>query len=115
VLDENGAATGELAEGDPVATNVRNYPRDIITVNLAAEYPITKKWVALLELTSSWDGGRLFGHKANLAPAALVSVMPAIEYMATDKFSLALGLNIDLVGKNTDAALTPMLSMVYAF
>jgi len=115
VLDENGVATGELEEGDPSATNVRHYPRDIITVNLAAEYPITKKWVALLELTSSWDGGRLFGHKANLAPAALVSVLPGIEYMATEKFSLAVGLNIGLIGKNTDTALTPMLSMVYAF
>ena len=114
-LDEEGVPTGELVEGDPIATNFRNYPRDIITLNLAAEYPITKKWIALLELTSSWEGGRLFGHKANLAPAALVSVMPAIEYMATDKFSLALGLNIGLVGKNTDATLTPMLSMVYAF
>jgi hypothetical protein len=93
----------------------RNYPRDFVTLNLAAEYPLTKKWVALLELTSSYDGGRLFGHKANLAPAALVSVLPGIEYMATDKFSLALGLNIDLAGKNTDAALTPLLSMVYAF
>jgi hypothetical protein len=45
----------------------------------------------------------------------LLSVLPGIEYMATDKFSLALGLNIDLVGKNTDATLTPLLSMVYAF
>jgi hypothetical protein len=115
VLDENGVATGELEEGDPRATNVRNYPRDIITVNLAAEYPITQKWVALLELTSAWDGGRLFGHKANTAPAALMSVLPGIEYMATDKFSMALGVNIDLIGKNTDAAITPMLSMVYAF
>jgi hypothetical protein len=115
VLDDNGMPTGELAEGDPRSTSFRNYPRDIITLNLAAEYPITQKWVALLELTSSWEGGRLFGHKANLAPAALVSVLPGIEYMATEKFSLAVGLNIDLIGKNTDTALTPMLSMVYAF
>jgi hypothetical protein len=114
-FDEEGVPTGELAEGDPVATKFRNYPRDIITVNLAAEYPITGKWVALLELTSSWDGGRLFGHKANVAPAALVSVMPGIEYMATEKFSLALGVNVDLVGKNTSVNLTPLLSMVYAF
>jgi hypothetical protein len=115
VLDENGMATGKLEEGEPRATNVRNYPRDIITVNLAAEYPLTKKWVALLELTSSWDGGRLFGHQANTDPAALLSVLPGIEYMATDKFSLALGVNIELVEKNTDATLTPLLSMVYAF
>jgi hypothetical protein len=115
VLDENGVPTGELASGDPRATNVRNYPRDFITVNLAAEYPITKKWVALVELTSTWDAGRLIGHKANLAPAALLSVVPAIEYMATDKFSLAAGVQIDLAGKNATANITPLLSMVYAF
>jgi hypothetical protein len=106
---------GNLVEGDPVPGQVRNYPRDFVTVNLAAEYPITKKWVALLEVTSFWDGGRLFGHKANLAPGALVSVMPGIEYLATDKFSLALGVNFDLAGKNTSANITPLLSMVYAF
>jgi len=115
VLDENGVATGELEEGDPRATNVRNYPRDIITVNLAAEYPLTKKWVALLELTSVWEGGRLFGHQANTPTGALLSVLPGIEYMATEKFSLALGVNLDLVGKNADATITPLLSMVYAF
>jgi hypothetical protein len=93
----------------------RVYPRDFVTVNLAAEYPITKKWVALLELTSFWDGGRLFGLKANTPPGALVSILPGIEYMATDKFSLALGVSVDLVGKNTDANVTPTLSMVYAF
>jgi Putative MetA-pathway of phenol degradation len=93
----------------------RVYPRDFVTVNLAAEYPITKKWVALLELTSFWDAGRLFGLKANTPPGALVSILPGIEYMATDKFSLALGVNVDLAGKNTDANVTPILSMVYAF
>jgi len=102
--DENG-----------VSVYFRNYPRDFITVNLAAEYPITQKWVALLELTSVWDGGRLFGHKSNVEPAALLSILPGIEYMATEKFSLALGVNIDLAGKNADAAVTPLFSMVYAF
>ena len=93
----------------------RVYPRDFVTVNLAAEYPMTKKWVALLELTSYWDGGRLFGHKANTPPGALLSILPGIEYMATDKFSLALGVNVDLAGKNTDSTVTPTVSMVYAF
>ncbi len=106
---------GDLVEGDSVSTRMRIYPRDFVTVNLAAEYPITKKWIALVELTSIWDGGRLFGHKANVPPGALLSVLPGIEYMATDKFSLALGVNIGLVGKNADANITPMLSMVYAF
>ncbi|MDD2902814.1 MAG: hypothetical protein PHU44_10320 [Syntrophales bacterium] len=107
------SSLGEDDDGNSVY--FRNYPRDFVTVNLAAEYPITKKWVALLELTSFWDGGRLFGHQANVEPGALLSIMPGIEYMATEKFSLALGVNIDLAGKNADAAVTPLLSMVYAF
>jgi len=41
--------------------------------------------------------------------------LPGIEYMATDKFSLALGVKIDLAGKDTPANIGPLLSMVYAF
>ncbi|HEX9883871.1 MAG TPA: transporter, partial [Desulfobaccales bacterium] len=92
-----------------------NHPRDFVTVNLAAEYPITKKWVALVELTSIWDGGRMVGPKANAQPTALLSLLPGIEYMATEKFSLALGVNIGLYGKNNSANIIPILSMVYAF
>ncbi|MEN6441419.1 MAG: transporter [Syntrophobacter sp.] len=93
----------------------KQYPGDFVTVNLAAEYPITEKWVGLLELTSFWGCGRLFGPEVTVPRESLLSIIPGIEYMATDKFSLALGLSIDLAGKNTDAAITPMLSMVYAF
>ncbi len=93
----------------------RNYPRDFVTVNLAAEYPLNKKWVALVELTSFWDAGRLIGHQANTPPGALLSVLPGLEYMATEKLSFAFGVNLDLLGKNADAAVTPLLSLVYAF
>jgi hypothetical protein len=93
----------------------RQYPRDFVTVNLAAEYPITERWIALVELTSFWDAGRLIGHKANTAPEALVSLLPGIEFMATEKLALALGVNIDLAGKRTEASVTPILSAVYAF
>lgn len=91
------------------------YPGDFVTLNLAAEYPITQKWIALLELTSSISGARLFGPDTNLPQEALISLVPGIEYMATEKFSLALGVSVDLVGRNTDAAVAPLLSMVYAF
>jgi len=91
------------------------YPGDFVTINLAAEYPIIDKWFALLELTSYWGGGRLFGPDTNVPHEALVSIIPAIEYMATEHFSLALGLNVDLIGKNADATIGPLFSMVYAF
>jgi hypothetical protein len=106
---------GNLVESNPVSTLMRYYPRDYVTVNLAAEYIMTPKWIALLEMVSTWDGGRLIGHQANVPPAAILSVVPGIEYMATDKFCLALGVQIDLVGKNTGANITPLLSMAYTF
>jgi hypothetical protein len=106
--------TGELEESGNTLER-GNHPRDYVTVNLAAEYPITKKWVALLELTSTWDGGRLIGPRANIDPEALLSILPGIEYMATEKFSLALGVNIDLAGKDAATNITPLLSMVYIF
>ncbi len=91
------------------------YPGDFVTVNLAAEYPIVDKWVALFELTSCWGGGRLFGPDTNVPHEALLSAIPGIEYMATEHFALALGLNVDLVGKNTDATIGPLFSMTYNF
>jgi hypothetical protein len=93
----------------------RQYSRDFVNLNLAAEYPITKKWVACLEFVSSFDGGRLFGHPANVSSADLISIAPEIEYMATEKFALSLGVQFDVAGKNTTGAITPLFSMVYAF
>lgn len=95
----------------------RRYPRDFVTVNLAGEYIITenKKWVALLELTSFWDGGRLIGRKSNVNPQALASVLPGIEYMATEKLSFALGVNVDFMGRSYRANVTPIFSFIYEF
>jgi hypothetical protein len=91
------------------------YPRDFVTANLALEYPFTSQWVGCLELTSNWDTGRLFGPSPNSPPAVLISVAPEIEFMATDKLSFSLGVNVDVFGRNISAAVTPILSAVYAF
>jgi len=100
---------------DHTGDDGKKHPRDTVTINLAAEYPITEKWVALMELTSSWGAGRLFGPKANTDQEDLLSVVPGIEYMATDKFAMAFGINFDLIGRNEDATIGPLFSMVYSF
>jgi hypothetical protein len=82
-------------------------------VNLAAEYPFTERWTALLELTSFWDAGRLFGPGANAAPAHLLSILPGIEFRATEKLFLALGVNVDLMGRNTVARVTPIVTLAW--
>ena len=91
----------------------KQYLRDFVTVNLAVEYPVTEKWIALLELISFWDGGRLFGSRANVTPAHLISILPGIEFLATKKLAFYLGVDIDLIGRNTDATVTPILSLVW--
>jgi len=106
-------ADGEDALGIP--RQVRIHPRDIIILNLAMEYPLTQRWVFLLEFLQFYDGGRLIGPKSDQPPSAKISILPGIEFMATDRFSMALGLNINLAGKGEDANLTPTFSMVYSF
>jgi hypothetical protein len=106
-------ADGENADG--VATQVRIHPRDTILINLAMEYPLTKRWILLAEFLQAYDTGRLIGRNSNQFPAAKISIVPGIEFMATEHLSMALGLNIDVAGKNDDATLTPTFSMVYLF
>jgi len=91
----------------------KQHPRDFVTANLAAEYPVTGKWIALLEFTSYWDGGRLCGPSSNVAPAHLLSVLPGIEFVATEKLGFYFGVNLDLLGRNTIAQVTPILSLVW--
>ena len=38
-----------------------------------------------------------------------------MEYMATPQLSMALGLEIDLAGKNANANYTPVFSLIYGF
>jgi len=92
---------------------VKTYPRDFVTVNLAAEYPFSGRWTALLELTSFWDAGRLFGPGANVAPAYLLSILPGFEFKVTEKWYVSLGVNISLIGRNNVAEVTPIVSLAW--
>lgn len=105
---------GEDALGNPMQVTVN--PRNGVIVNLAAEYPITKKWVALLEVVSSWDTGlQLAGSRSNQPRGSFLAVSPGLEYMATERLSFALGVAVDVIGRNNDATVTPLLSMIYCF
>jgi hypothetical protein len=95
---------------------VRTYYPDSVTLNLAMEYPLKEKQlVFLLELVSSYDAGRLIGPRANQAAVTLVSVLPALEFIASKDWSFDLGVLIDLFGKNTGYHYTPNFSVFYNF
>ena len=107
-------ADGQDADGNTIP--VRVHPREGVIVNLAAEYPITKKWVALFEVISSWDPGfQVTGSRSNELRGSFLAVSPGIEYMATDKLSFALGVSVDVIGKSNNASVAPLLSLIYVF
>jgi hypothetical protein len=90
-------------------------PRDTATFNFAAEYPLGKQWIVLGELLSKWDTERLIGRRSGQPGQALMSILPGIEYIASEKWNFAAGVKIDLFGKNTVYKYTPVLASFYSF
>jgi len=93
----------------------RVHPRDRVTVNLAAEYPLSRRWVLLLEGYSQWDAGALVGPRSHQPPAALVGVLPGIEFLLHPRLYFELGASLDLAGKNTDCRYSPVFTMIFTF
>jgi hypothetical protein len=95
-----------------------NYP-DNLTLNFAMEVPLKKspdnRWAFLLEVLSNWDAGRMFGPRANQAPLALVSVLPGVEFLPCKWFTLAAGVQVPLIGKNTTFNYAPTLALFFNF
>jgi hypothetical protein len=100
---------------DATVDGKRINPRDVLTVNLAAEYPVSRRWILLGEFVSTWDGGRLIGRKSDEPQTAILSVLPGIEYISGRKWNLAAGVKIDLLGKNIDYGYAPVLAVFYDF
>jgi len=99
--------------GSDPTRNVRS--REYVTFNLAAEYPISKKFVALLEMYSTWTWNNLNTPQGYQTPQTVIGLLPALEFLATDKLSFAAGCSFDLAGKNGVQKFTPMLTALYNF
>jgi len=89
--------------------------RDTVTLNLAAGYPLSERVAFNLELFSQWDGGRLFGPKANIYPQALVGILPELAFTLSKQWTLAAGVSLDLFGKNIEIKYTPIVTVIYSY
>ena len=85
--------------------------RDLISGNLAAEWVLTPKWVALLEVYSTWNVGPLF-RTSRESLTNDIGVLPGVEYIFSPRWSAALGVAIDLAGKNALYGYTPILTVL---
>ncbi len=93
---------------------VRN--RENVIFNLAAEYPLNKQWVLLLEMYCNWTwqnpGTESLGFQS---PTTLLGFLPGIEYFATEKIAVSAGCAFDTIGKFGGAKITPAVTMYYNF
>jgi len=104
----------------PINIYQNNSPNDVvsresITFNLAAEYPISAKFVALLEMYSNWTWDNIYTPQGYQTPETYIGIMPGLEFLATDKLSFEAGSSLDLAGKNGVKKYTPMISATYSF
>ena len=99
--------------GEEGPVNVRS--REYLNVNLAAELPVSQKWVLLFEVYSSWTWQNLNTFQGYQTPQTVIGILPGIEFLATDKLALAAGVSLDLWGKNGVQKYTPMVTAFYTF
>jgi len=86
-----------------------------VTFNLAAEYPLSKRWVALVEMYSTWTWSNIYTPQGFQSPSTLLGVLPGIEFFLSEKWACSTGVAIDLVGKFGGRKLTPLFTVYYNF
>jgi len=89
--------------------------RESVTFNLAAEYPFTKRWAALLEMYSTWTWTNIPTPQGFQSPATLVGILPGIEFFLNEKWAMSAGAAIDLLGKSGSFKYTPMFTVYHNF
>jgi hypothetical protein len=110
-------ASRDILPSSHLVTNPLMVPvhgRDLITWNLAAEWPLTGPWVALVEFYSSWEVGPLF-RRSQEPPGILMGMLPGIEYLFNSRWSCELGVAIDLAGRNSLYGYTPIFSVILTY
>ena len=89
-------------------------PWDQVKFNLAAEIPLRWEggpWVVLLEMTSFWEVGPIFGPGPDTKAAAEMTGLVGLEYIFNPEWRLALGFAFSMLGKNSRINYTPVITL----
>jgi hypothetical protein len=62
-----------------------------------------------------WSAGRMIGHPVNQPSLAIISALPALEYIPYKWFQLTAGVQVSLFGKNTLHSYSPTLALFFNF
>lgn len=93
----------------------RIHERDLVTLNLCAQWVLTSQWSLLLEFYGNWQAGNVLGPKSKQPAQELMGLVVGWEYYLNASWSFAGGLAVDVAGKNTGYNFTPILTVQYSF
>jgi hypothetical protein len=104
------------------------HPGDVLTINSAWEYSMTREWVFAIDLIYQHDANtRLEGRQADPATGDMqridedfgsawrFGVAPAIEYNFTSRVGVIAGARWFVAGRNTSATITPVAAINMVF
>ena len=92
--------------------------RESIIFNLAAEYPLSSKFVFLLEMYSTWTWSNLLPFQATQGyqtPQTSWASCRGLNFWPRINYPWRPGPPLDMIGKNGVKKFTPMLMATYAF
>jgi hypothetical protein len=124
-VSSSASVQGVSVYGTPVGFDGSAYPGDSCTVDAAAEYSLTRRWVLALDVVYQYGasthvrgsapgvpGGQL---QLDSGSSYSVGFAPAVEYSWSARAGVILGVRIIEIGRNTAASLTPALAVNLVF
>ena len=105
----------------------RAHPGADYTVDLAAEYSLTRNWVLAMDVVYQYGAntrissalppapGTAAGRPTDSGSSYSLGFAPAIEYNLSARIGVLLGLRIIEIGRNTSTSLTPALAVNMVF
>ncbi|MBS0577965.1 MAG: transporter [Proteobacteria bacterium] len=121
-VSSSASLSGQSVYGTAPGFHGHASPGDGLTVDAAAEYSITREWVAAMDVVYQHnDSTHLQGADAAGAVSGdsgaswSLGFAPAIEYNWSARAGVLLGVRIIEVGRNTSASITPAVAVNMVF
>ncbi len=121
-LSSSASLSGENAYATPAGFHGQATPGDSATIDAAAEYSITREWVAALDVVYQHnDSTHVHGSvpdglfAADSGSSYSLGFAPALEYNWSARAGVLLGVRIIQIGRNTSASITPAVAVNLVF
>lgn len=125
-ISSSASVADQSVYGTPSGFRGRAYPGDSFTADAAAEYSVTRNWVAAMDLVWVHNSStRVAGTGPGAAGAIAVNtqsgsseylaVAPAVEYNFTSRVGVIAGARVFVAGRNLASSVTPVAAVNMVF